>query len=202
MVFYMMLYAMSALPQEFATTDPRQKTFVILSFLTLSVMFPVLGIALLKWQGLISSFRMEAKKERIGPLIVIAIFYLWLYVNIRSNTLVPDVLSFFVLGAIISIFIGLFINSFSKVSLHCIGAGGLVTGMVFIISQFTYPKLVFPIGSWVIMISQECILLLIILAAGLIGTARKQLSAHEDHEIYGGYIVGIFSQIIAIIIYF
>lgn len=165
-------------------------------------MFPVLGIALLKWQGLISSFSMEAKKERIGPLIVIAIFYLWLYVNIRSNTLVPDVLSFFVLGAVISIFLGLFINSFSKVSLHCIGAGGIVTAMVFIISQWTYPRLAIPAGSWVITISQEFILIFIILLAGIIGTARGRLSAHQDHEIYGGYIVGIFSQIIAIIIYF
>ena len=98
MVFYMMSYVLFAFPEEFSTPDPRQKVFIVLSFLTLSVMFPLLGIAMLKWQGLISSFQMNIRKERIGPLIVIAIFYLWLFVNIKGNTLVPDLISFFVLG--------------------------------------------------------------------------------------------------------
>jgi membrane-associated phospholipid phosphatase len=204
MVFYMFIYVMYASPQNFSTPDPRQKTFVILSFLALTVMFPLLGISLMRMQGLISSFQMKTKKERIGPLIVIAIFYLWLYVNIRKNTLVPDVITFFVLGAVISVFLGLFINSFSKISLHCMGAGGFMTGFLYVYQTFVFPTFDVYIPQWdiVLRISNDLMLLLTLIIAGLVGTARLLLNAHQKDEIYGGYVVGILSQMIAIQIYF
>lgn len=204
MVFYMLVYAMRALPEYFATPDPRQKTFIILSFLTLSVLFPLLGIALMRMQGLVGSLELKTKKERIGPMILIAIFYLWLYVNIRNNTLVPPVITFFVLGSVIALFIGLFINSFSKISLHCVGAGGLVTGILFIYSRFVFESfdIVLPLSDWVWRVSNDLVLLLSLIIAGLIGTARLLLNAHENNEIYGGYLVGIISQMIAIQVYF
>ena len=204
MVFYMLVYAMRALPEYFATPDPRQKTFIILSFLTLSVLFPLLGIALMRMQGLVGSLELKTKKERIGPMILIAIFYLWLYVNIRNNTLVPPVITFFVLGSVIALFIGLFINSFSKISLHCVGAGGLVTGILFLYSRFVFETfdIVLPFSDWVWRVSNDLVLLVSLIVAGLIGTSRLLLGAHKNDEIYGGYLVGIISQMIAIQVYF
>ncbi len=204
MVFYMFMYVMYAAPQNFSTPDPRQKTFVILSFLALTVMFPLLGISLMRMQGLISSLQMKTKKERIGPLIVIAIFYLWLYVNIRKNTLVPDMITFFVLGSVISIFLGLFINSFSKISLHCMGAGGFLAGFLYIYQTFVFPTFDVHLPQWdvVLRISNDLILLITLIVTGLVGTARLLLNAHQKDEIYDGYVVGILSQMIAIQIYF
>lgn len=204
MVFYMLVYAMRALPEYFATPDPRQKTFIILSFLSLSVLFPLLGIALMRMQGLVQSLELKTKKERIGPMILIAIFYLWLYVNIRNNPLVPPVISFFVLGSVIALFTGLFINSFSKISLHCVGAGGLITGILFLYSRFVFETfdILLPFSNWVFRISNDFVLILSFIIAGLIGTARLLLGAHKNDEIYGGYLVGILSQMIAIQLYF
>lgn len=204
MVFYMLVYAMHALPEYFATPDPRQKVFIILSFLSLSVLFPLLGIALMRMQGLVKSLELRTKKERIGPMILIAIFYLWLYVNIRNNTLVPPVITFFVLGSVIALFTGLFINSFSKISLHCVGAGGLLTGILFLYSRFVFETfdILLPFSNWVFRISNDFVLILSFIIAGLIGTARLLLGAHKNDEIYGGYLVGILSQMIAIQLYF
>jgi hypothetical protein len=204
MVFYMLMYGMYAIPEYFGTPDPRQKTFIVLSFLALSVMFPLLGITLLRLQGLVRSFDMRTKKERIAPLILISVFYLWLYVNIRQNSLVPDMISFFLLGSVIAIFMGLFINSFSLISLHCVGAGGLVTGVIFLYSRFLFPgfDVEIPFTPVILRISNDLILILTLIISGLVGTARLMLGAHKNDEIYGGYFVGVLSQMIAIQIYF
>ncbi|MFZ1704084.1 MAG: hypothetical protein WAT79_07035 [Saprospiraceae bacterium] len=200
----MLIYQMLAIPEYFSTPDPRQKTFIVLSFLTLSVMFPLLGIALMRMQGLISSFQLKTKKERIGPLILVAIFYLWLYVNIRQNNLVPDMISFFVLGTIISLFMGLFINSFSKISLHSIGIGGLLAGTFFVYDHFMFTTFdfVLPVLNIAWRISHDIIIIGVLLIAGVVGTARLILKSHKEDEIYGGYFVGILSQMVAIQLYF
>lgn len=200
----MLVYAMRAMPEYFATPDPRQKTFIFLSFFSLSVLFPLLGIALMRMQGLVKSVGLKTKKERIGPMILIAIFYLWLYVNIRNNPLVPPVISFFVLGSVMALFMGLFINSFSKISLHCAGAGGFVTGILFLYSRFVYQTfdILLPFSSWVFRISNDLVLIISLVIAGLIGTSRLMLGAHKNDEIYGGYLVGIISQMIGIELYF
>jgi hypothetical protein len=204
MVFYMLTYLRISLPEYFITPDERQKTFIILSFLALSVMFPLFGIALMKMQGLINSFELNSKKERIGPLILIAVFYLWLYVNIRQNTLIPDMMSSFVLGSVIAVFLGLFLNSFTKISLHCIGIGGLTTSMFFLYSIYPFSTIdiVLPLMDIGVSISNELILFLVLLIAGLVGTTRLLTKAHQNEEIYGGYLVGIFSQLIALQIYY
>ncbi|MBK6362333.1 MAG: hypothetical protein IPL63_08090 [Saprospiraceae bacterium] len=204
MVFYMLTYLRMSLPEYFITPDPRQKTFIILSFLALSVMFPLFGIALMKMQGLVNSFDLKTKKERIGPLILIAVFYLWLYVNIRQNTLIPDMMSSFVLGSVIAVFLGLFLNSFSKISLHCIGVGGLTTSMFFLYSIYPFSTIdiVLPLLDTGFSISNELILFSVLLLAGLIGTVRLLTKAHHNEEIYGGYLVGICSQLVALQIYY
>ena len=70
---------------------------------------------------------MRDKNERIGPLIVTGLFYIWLYVNIRKNDKIPAALSFFVLGCTISVFSALTIYSVTKISLQTIAEDGLVT---------------------------------------------------------------------------
>ena len=70
-------------------------------------MFPMIAILMMKALGLIKTLDMKEKQERIGPLIVSGLFYMWLYANIRNNDLIPDALSFFILGTTISIFIAL-----------------------------------------------------------------------------------------------
>ena len=46
------------------------------------------------------------------------------------------------------------------------------------------------------------IILFIVLLSGAVGTARLYLKAHNEQEIYGGYVVGILSQMIAYRIFF
>jgi len=185
-------------PYLFGIQDATQKGLLFISVFLLSVFFPIFTIVVMKLVGFIDSIEIKDRKERVMPLIITGVFYLWLFVNIRQNSIVPSAFSIFVLGATIALFVAFFINNFSKISLHTVGMGGLVA-MVFIIrSFFSYNVFYFnfgPIGSYAI--SLDLILFLAILFAGLVGTSRLHLNAHRKQEIYMGYLVGILAQVIA-----
>jgi len=202
MVTYMMLLLLAAVPEWFSYSDPRRKIFVILTVFFLTAVFPIIGMALMKLQGLVKTFQMKEKKERIAPLIFSGVFYLWLYINIRQNPGIPPALIYFVLGSVISLFLALFINNFSKVSLHTIGIGGLLTGVFLFTFFIGYGSLgiSFPLLNKTFIITSEMTLIFCTLVAGLVGTARLYSRAHQEDEIYGGYLTGILSQLIAFLI--
>jgi len=201
---YVLIFLILANPYIFGFSGPKAQGLVLISVLTISVMFPMIAILMMKALGLISSLEMPDKKERIGPLIITGLFYMWLYVNIRNNDNIPAALSFFVLGCTIAVFIALTINSFTKISLHAIAGGGFLTGMLFIVYHWTYGYVDIPLPflglewRW----SDRMVMLVVMLLSGAIGTARLYLKAHRQDEIYGGYIVGILAQLIAYRIFF
>lgn len=176
---------------------------LLISVVMLSVFFPLVAIAMMKQLDMIDSFQMETRKERIGPLIATGIFYLWLYLNIKDNTGVSEAFSFFVLGTVIALFTAFFINNFSKISLHAVGMGGLVTGIFLIRQYFTYDAANFSLGSLgVFSVHINVILLAVILLCGLVASSRLLLKAHKSQDITGGLIVGVIAQLIAFAIFF
>ena len=201
---YVMLFLMWANPYLFGFSGDKAEGLVVISIVSISVLFPMISILMMKALGLISTLEMKDKNERIGPLIVTGLFYMWLYVNIRNNDSIPAALSFFVLGCTISVFMALIINSFTKISLHTIAAGGLATGMMYILFHFTYGHLdvAIPALQTQFRMSDRLILIIIMFTAGAVGASRLYLKAHKENEIYGGYVVGILSQLIAIRIFF
>ena len=201
---YVMLFLMWANPYLFGFSGDKAEGLVVISIVSISVLFPMISILMMKALGLISTLEMKDKNERIGPLIVTGLFYMWLYVNIRNNDSIPAALSFFVLGCTISVFLALMINSFTKISLHTIAAGGLATGMMYILFHFTYGHLdvAIPVLQTQFRMSDRLILMIIMFTAGAVGASRLYLKAHKENEIYGGYVVGILSQLIAIRIFF
>ncbi|MBK9255816.1 MAG: hypothetical protein IPM42_10040 [Saprospiraceae bacterium] len=203
-ISYVFSFLMVANPWLFGYNDDKSKGLLIISVLTLSVMFPLISIFMMRALGLISGLKMADKKERIGPLIATGLFYLWLYVNIRKNDMVPEAFSFFLLGTVIALFMGLFLNSFTKISLHTIGAGGFLAGVFLIGYNFTYGRfeVFLPFIRKLYIVSTDLVILVVILIAGLVGTSRLYLKVHSEDEIYGGYMVGIIAQILAYRIFF
>jgi len=54
---------------------------------------------------------------------------------------------------------------------------------------------ILPFGSF--NVHTNLVLLMVIVIAGAVGTSRLLLKAHDTMDVYGGYIVGIFAQIVA-----
>jgi hypothetical protein len=199
-----LLFLMCANPYLFGFQGPKAEGLVVISVLTISIMFPLIAILMMKALNLIQSLSMVEKSERIGPLIATGLFYMWLYMNVRNNDTIPAALSFFILGATIAIFLALLINSFTKISLHTIGSGGLFAGILFMIHEWSYGQITLRI-PWTfvsIEISDLMIMVIVTLIAGLVGSSRLHLKSHEPVEVYGGYFVGIVAQIFAFRIFF
>lgn len=196
--FYLVLLLYVANPFAFNLPAKRELgVFVIMTF-TILVAFPLISVLLMRNLSLIRSFKMDDKTERIGPLIATMIFYIWYYVNIRNNMSFPVILSSVALGSCIAIGLGFFINNFSKISLHTIGAGSFLAATILAVFHNSLDDMVITLpilGGF--QVSVIFVLLLSVLIAGLIGTARLILRVHTINEIYGGYFIGIFAQVLS-----
>jgi membrane-associated phospholipid phosphatase len=163
----------------------------------MSVFFPLISVLAMKLSGLLKTITLYEPEERIGPLIAAIVFYIWLLLNYRQFELGPDIFEANILGATLSLCLAFIINNFSKISLHAIGAGGLLGAAVLIRGTVHEEYYRISLGQSEIILSQNIYLIIIIIMAGLIGTSRLFLRAHKPSDVYGGYLVGFITQLLA-----
>ncbi len=181
----------------FAMHDKNAGLLIIRVFFS-TFLIPALAVFFMKMLGLISSFRMEDKQERIGPFIVTSIFLLWIFRSLVAYPRIHPFFTSFLLGAIISLFISFIINLFSKISLHTVGIGGML-GLFFLMVMFTnFSPFVLQLGMFgTYQINTMTLLLIGIFIAGLVGSSRLYLNAHQPSDVWGGYLIGFVGQLMA-----
>jgi hypothetical protein len=118
---------------------------------------------------------MQKRQERMIPFICNLVFMMIAYYMMRKIVL-PSIFYLLLLGAAASVAIAIFINLKWKISIHMIGIGG-IAGALFGMSTFLAVDLRIP-------------LLISLIVAGALGTARLSRNAHKPLEIYSGFFVG------------
>ena len=199
-VTYMLVLLMLVNPYLFGVNnigDQSSKLLILQIFLS-TFFIPGVAVAMLRFTGMIRSFQMESKQERIGPYVITGILYLWMFRNFLDNPSIPTAFTSFLLGATIALFFAFFINIFSKISAHAVGVGGLLGMVVITMLLFSYDTFTILSPRGTMEISMSTVLLITILVAGLVGTARLALQAHEPMDLYGGYLVCFASQFMAL----
>ena len=159
-------------------------SILLIWLLIFSFMVPLLSVVMMKGLGLIKDLALTDKTDRIGPYIIVGLLYIVIFMNLKNNTNIPPEIVIFSLGATIGIFAAFVINLFSKISMHTVGMGGFLAMMLICISRSVA--------------NNEYILILAVIAAGLVGSSRLILGAHESNEIYGGYAIGFLTQFVAV----
>jgi membrane-associated phospholipid phosphatase len=195
-LFYILLILMVVNPILFST-DLKARNIVVFTIFMLTVFIPLISILMMRALGFIQSFLMVERTERIAPLIVTSIFYLWTYINLKSSNILPLSYQAFVLGSTIALFGAFFINNFSKISLHTVGIGGLMAAIFLIRYNVSYAHFNIIVADKVVKIDTDLLVWITLIIGGLVGTARIYLKAHKPSDVYGGYIVGFLSQMIA-----
>ncbi len=200
---YMLILVLLVNPYLFGVNNIRAQGLLIVLIFLSTVLLPAFSVSMMKTLGMVESFQLKTRQERIAPYIITGIFYIWMFVNFKNNSQIPLIFTTFVLGATISLFVAFFINIFSKISIHGVGMGGLI-GMVSLL-MLLYDYHIFPVeipllGSF--QLSLTTILMVVILIAGLVGTSRLLLKAHQPPELYGGYFVGFAAQFLAMLFLF
>lgn len=140
-----------------------------------TIVFPMLTVIVFKLGGTILTYSMTTRQERRFPFLLTAIFYMFSYYLLRRLSL-PTIFYKIMLGATLSVTVAVMINLFWKVSIHCIGIGGLV-GSLILISQLLAVDGTTPIIAAIIL-------------AGIIGAARLSLEEHTPSQIYCGLFIG------------
>lgn len=161
-------------------THPEVKwgTYKLMFLLTIAM--PLLSILILKQSRMITSLEMKTREERIVPFLVQLFYFLLTYFLIKHFTTVfifPPVLYAAFSGAILALAIVLLVTFKWKISVHMAGIGGLV-GVVLGLGE---------VESFNAFIMLSAVLI----AAGLTGTSRLILGAHDSKQLYAGFLVGL-----------
>ncbi len=169
-------------PFLFGNYSLKQLGGIIIAVFINTFIFPVIAILLMYKLGFIKSLYMQEGRERLIPFFGIIVFYIWTFMSFRKSVY-PEILNIPLLGACFAILISFLITLFKKISLHTVGMGSLVGLMIVLclISNYNFIEY----------------LSIVILLAGIAGSARLSLDAHDPVEIYSGYFVGIICQFFA-----
>ncbi|MBU3743181.1 MAG: hypothetical protein FGM61_01360 [Sediminibacterium sp.] len=182
---YVFLFLMQVVPYEFAGITSWQLTLRLFSCFWYTAFFPAIAIFLLWRLQFIQSILLKTQKERIVPFIIVMFFYWWMYYLSRNFTDQPIVLRFFYMGIFLSTVVGLILNSYFKISLHGMGAGGGVAALI--------------LFSWYYALPLWPYIAVAVFLAGLITTARLIISDHSNREIYTGLVMGMLCQLLSYI---
>lgn len=148
-----------------------------------TIFFPLVTLLLLWKLKFVESIFLKTKKDRIIPLIANMIYYFWVYQVFSRSLHAPLMLNVLFLGAfwgIILLFLG---NIFFKISMHTTAAGGMI-GLMLVLMFAGQINFLIPF-------------LIILLIAGMIGTARMILNSHTPFEIWMGYLAGLVAMLAA-----
>jgi len=193
---YMICLLMVVNPYSFGFSqvgEGRSGLLIIYLFLQ-ATLIPAIAISMMKTLGLVPNIDLGDRTSRIGPFITVGILYLWLYVSFNRLPDVPPVFKSAILGCVIALFTAFVLNIFSKISLHAVGMGSLIGMIMVTMLLFNYNSFQFGDNSY----SMYSLLFLAIALAGLVGSARMILENPSPKDLYGGYLVGFATQLIAL----
>jgi hypothetical protein len=158
-----------------ADLDQRFINLIYLATFLLTFMIPVALLPLLYYTGLAGNMQFSERRERLLPLYLTLFFYIAAWFFIRKLP-VSQVYQRFMFAACLSVLFVLAISYYWKISAHLVGWGGIIALILVLSYKFGSDMMIF--------------LVLAVLIAGLVGTARLMLNEHKPMQIYSGFLLG------------
>ncbi len=151
--------------------------YYIVAFVFISTFFiPTLIILIMKKIGVVHSLEMHTQKERVFPILMVAIaFYITYYFLKRVG--LTGLITLFMVGSTMLVLITLLINYATKISLHLTAWAGLLGALTGFAIRFNY--------------NLTLIIFSLIFLSGIIASARLKLNAHNPLQIYLGFVLGM-----------
>ncbi len=172
--------AISALmlqPDLYAIVLPSNLKIWFLSMIFIfTLVIPASSVLILQKLNIVYSIELNHRTERTIPLLIASTSYMALLYFIRPTN-IPPVFLYVLYSATFSLLAGLLINMVYKISLHTLGWGALAATLTGISIRLGMPMLPYIIIS--------------ILLSGLAGYARLKENAHNQAQVYVGYIAGV-----------
>jgi hypothetical protein len=149
-------------------------------FLSLIIIFtlgiPVSSVFILLKFKAVDSIELNHRSERTIPLLIASSSYMALLYFLKPTN-IPPVFLYVLYSATFALLAGLLINMFYKISLHTLGWGALAATLASLSIHLGIPMLAFIVVS--------------ILLSGIVGYARLKQNAHNQTQVYVGYLAGV-----------
>lgn len=175
-ILYWLFYPYPALGLRF------EGVALVTGFIFLNTaIFPV-GILLFRKQNLID----QDQVARQQSIVTVAIIYGFTYFMFPQK-FIPDYLRAVLLSTVIGLVVALFVNKRLKISLHASAWGGCIAVLLY---------LLFLVGNETFF----NLLMIGVIVAGLVGFSRLFLNAHNNAELYSGYLSGF--SVTCIVLFF
>lgn len=188
---YFFLVLAFGLPSALEPVPPSSHTLFISLIFIITFLLPAMSLGILKTLGIIRSFELETRQERVIPFIMTSLVYITitLLFYFRSRIGLED--NFLRLMLIIDALavVATLLTLLFRISIHSMTAWG-ITGMLLLLNKGSemnalfYPALV-------------CIVI-----TGFIMSARLQLQSHSLKEVLWGGVFGLLTSISGMIILF
>ena len=170
-----------------STFTPPNLVWIILGVTFVFTFFlPAVNALILLKIGRIKSLEMETNNERSIPYISTSFYYFSLF-YLFYNAQFPSVFKILILGAAISILLSFIINFRWKISAHTIGVGGITGAALGIIYR--------------LQIDMHLMLMTLLLLSGIVAYARLKLNTHTPAQVYSGFVLGFFVELLLMIFY-
>ncbi len=151
-----------------------KKGILLIVFLCTYVI-PLIFVPYLLYHKYLFQVQMETRRERYIPLAISLILNIFCYYLIRRIT-VPGMYHAFILSSLIAVLVTVIITLRYKISIHMVGAGGLVALIGFL--------------AFYLKVNLQFYLIISLVLAGITGSARLFLKAHTPDQIYTGFLTG------------
>ena len=175
----LMLILLLFLPQSLQPVSGKIALLIILLIFITTFIIPALSIIGLRSTMAISSVKLRNRTERVLPFFFITIFYALTTYLFYSKIEINDTILAIFLGASVLVALLTIITLFYKISVHSAGAGCMLGFLLSLMLIFPEQNLMWT-------------LIIIILIAGSIMSARLYLNAHSPVEVYSGFALGLF----------
>ncbi len=155
---------------------PINYRYIVIAFVFLSTfILPSIIVFLLLKMGKIATLEMQTQRERVIPMLIIAILFYGTYQLLKQTSL-TSLITFFMMGSTLLVLVALLLNYITKISLHMIAWGGFLGMILGFAIRFNY-NLIY-------------LVVVLILLIGIIATSRLRLNAHSPFQIYLGLLIG------------
>ncbi len=164
-----------------ATIPVQARQFILIIIFVNTALIPAIAIFMLRRLGLIEDVYLTHRSERILPLLITTLLYVFTYYLLKKLAL-PSLIYYYVMGACLIALSCLIISFRWKISLHMASIGGL-TGFLIATSLLLRADLL-------------NVIILSFFVSGLIGSARLRLQAHSPGQVYAGFILGMGAMLV------
>jgi len=166
--------------------DPVAKRAILFVMALGTLIFPVMMIPILYYRNLVTDLQNASREERLVPHLIILILYIITFIYFVRLPL-SKVIHAYVLSSSVSLFLLLLLSFRFRLCIHMTALGG-ITGLVIALILLYETQM-------------QGILMLVLMASGLTGTARLMLGTQKPVEVLAGYLVGFGIVLTTLLIY-